>query len=38
VEILGLRAQEGVIRMGISAYTTAEEVDLVLKIIKKGLK
>jgi cysteine desulfurase family protein (TIGR01976 family) len=38
VEILGLRAQVGVIRMGISAYTTAEEVDLVLEIIKKGLK
>lgn len=38
VEILGLRAQEGVIRMGISAYTTAEEVDLVLEIIKKGVK
>lgn len=37
VEILGLRAQDGVIRMGISAYTTSEEVDSVLEIIKKGL-
>jgi cysteine desulfurase family protein (TIGR01976 family) len=38
VEILGLRAYDGVIRMGISAYTTSEEVDSVLEIIKKGLK
>jgi cysteine desulfurase family protein (TIGR01976 family) len=37
VEVLGLRAQDGVIRMGISAYTTADEVDRVLEIVKKGL-
>lgn len=37
VEILGLSARDGVIRMGISAYTTAEEVENVLEIVKKGL-
>lgn len=37
IEILGLRANDGVIRMGVSAYTTAEEIDNVLEIVKKGL-
>jgi len=37
VEILGLSARDGVIRMGISAYTTSEEVENVLEIVKKGL-
>jgi cysteine desulfurase family protein (TIGR01976 family) len=35
VEVLGLRALDGVIRMGISAYTSSEEIDRVLEIIKK---
>jgi selenocysteine lyase/cysteine desulfurase len=35
VEILGLRAKDGVVRMGISAYTSSDEVDKVLEIVKK---
>jgi selenocysteine lyase/cysteine desulfurase len=35
VEVLGLRAKEGVVRMGISAYTSSEEIDQVLEIVKK---
>jgi selenocysteine lyase/cysteine desulfurase len=35
VEILGLRAKDGVVRMGISAYTSSDEVDNVLEIVKK---
>jgi cysteine desulfurase family protein (TIGR01976 family) len=37
LEILGLRAGDGVIRMGISAYTTTEDVENVLEIVKKGM-
>jgi selenocysteine lyase/cysteine desulfurase len=35
LEVLGLRAKEGVVRMGISAYTSSEEIDQVLEIVKK---
>lgn len=33
-EVLGLRAEGGVTRMGISAYTTEEEVDRVLSVME----
>ena len=38
VEVLGLLEKGGVTRMGISAYTTEQEIDAVLKAVKALIK
>jgi cysteine desulfurase family protein (TIGR01976 family) len=35
IEVLGLREQGGVTRLGISVYTTAEEIDYTLEVFRK---